>query len=290
MATVRQMMQTLLSRMDALQQNQAIQLAGVHDRMDAVELELPLIQEQSALRMRDLEARVSVEIDHATRSAEAIHEEVADKFHSLAAQMESQRHELSQMRESKKLSETRLNQAILDIERLCGTVAERPTASAYRSRISEHIRQAALDLAPAAPPSPARVPVPAVAALVSEPGVNHTENLKSPPVPATPLVNKAPAGSPVPGYDSWKRQFMQNGDPDLPADGVETNAGNPIVVCPRCYSDRTRPATPNRWDQLYRLARLFPHRCRSCSHRFYKRVGPSQLAPEDRPAEVMETR
>jgi len=46
------MMETLFAKMETLQQNQAIQLAGVHDRLDAVELELPLIQEQGALRIR----------------------------------------------------------------------------------------------------------------------------------------------------------------------------------------------------------------------------------------------
>src|SRR5580658_2009296 len=68
LATVRQMMETLFARVDALQQNQAVQLAGVHDRLDAVELEIPLIQEQSALRIRDLETRMTVEIGEAARS------------------------------------------------------------------------------------------------------------------------------------------------------------------------------------------------------------------------------
>src|SRR5579862_2283788 len=68
-AAVRHMMQTLFARMETLQQNQAVQLAGVHDRLDAVELELPLIQEQGALRIRDLEARMGAEIEQAARSA-----------------------------------------------------------------------------------------------------------------------------------------------------------------------------------------------------------------------------
>src|SRR6202789_4328032 len=68
LATVRQIMETLFARMDTLQQNQAIQMAGVHDRLDAVELELPIIQEQGALRIRDLEARMSAEIEEASRA------------------------------------------------------------------------------------------------------------------------------------------------------------------------------------------------------------------------------
>ncbi len=108
---MRQMMETLFSRVEALQQNQAMQFAGVHDRLDAVELELPLIQEQSALRVRDLEARMSVEIEEAARTAAeevaaGLQEDVAGKFGSLAAQIESQSNELNQMRESKRQVES----------------------------------------------------------------------------------------------------------------------------------------------------------------------------------------
>src|SRR5690348_16960787 len=63
LATMRQMVETLFARVETLQQNQAMQFSGVHDRLDAVELELPLIQEQSALRIRDLEERMSGEIE-----------------------------------------------------------------------------------------------------------------------------------------------------------------------------------------------------------------------------------
>src|ERR1035441_1577398 len=168
LSTVRQIIETLFARVDALQQNQAVQLAGVHDRLDAVELELPLIQEQGALRVRDREARMTVEIDAAARAAVdeatsvltvALQEEVSGKFSALAAQMETQSRELGEMRESKKLADARLNRTGLDIERLCGNLAARPdeelhrlhvepVASPFRSRIAEHIRQAAVDMAP----------------------------------------------------------------------------------------------------------------------------------------------
>jgi hypothetical protein len=313
LATVRQMMQTLFSKVEALQQNQAIQMAGVHDRLDAVELELPLIQEQGALRMRDMEARMSAEIDQAT--------------HSLAARMETQQTELSQLREAKKQTETRLSQAVLDIERLCGTLAQRQEErdhrpfveplSPYRSRISEHIRKAALELAPnghnvpphspaarerqfapstptiekAVPARPPMAPLP-----VSQPAPN-------PPAPAAAMAAQAPipdarpgpAGNSIPDFDSWKRQFMENGDAAIPGRAPEVESGSATVICPRCNSDRTRPAASNRWDPLYRLAKLSPHRCRSCSHRFYKRVGTATPGPGAEPAgqresEAMEMR
>ncbi|HEY3838461.1 MAG TPA: hypothetical protein VGL72_17900, partial [Bryobacteraceae bacterium] len=174
LATMRRMLEALFARMEALQQNQAVQLAGVHDRLDAVELELPLIQEQCALRIRDLESRMGVEIEEATRAAveeltSGLQEEVTGRFGSLMAHLESQRKELAQMRESKKQTESKLNRAVLDIERLCGNfgvktaeegqrpVAERTPgermgvevpASPFRSRISEHIRKAAVEAVP----------------------------------------------------------------------------------------------------------------------------------------------
>ena len=101
--------------------------------------------------------------------------------------------------------------------------------------------------------------------------------------PATPgktESSKAPLGrvspgpttsSPVPGFDDWKRQFMQAGEPLNPTLGPENIAKGKLAICPRCYSDRTRPATLTRLDGLFRLAGYYPHRCRACSHRFYKR-------------------
>ena len=165
LATMRQMMEALFSRVEVLQQNQAVQFAGVHDRLDAVELELPLIQEQSALRIRNLETRMSVEIEEAARSAAeeaaaGIQEDVTGKFGSLAAQLEIQRQELIQMRESKQLTEGRLNRVVMDIERLCGNLGPRPAEEIYRpvaeappspfrgSRLRSISSKAAVDAAP----------------------------------------------------------------------------------------------------------------------------------------------
>src|SRR5258708_37356574 len=90
LATVRQMMEVLFTRFDHLQQNNAMQWAGMHERLDAVELEIPLIQEQNALRLRDMEARMSAEIEEAaTRAAEdataGVHAEVSGTLVSLSA-------------------------------------------------------------------------------------------------------------------------------------------------------------------------------------------------------------
>jgi hypothetical protein len=338
---VRQMMETLFARVDSLQQNQAMQLAGVHDRLDAVELELPLIQEQGALRIRDLEARMSVEIDAAARSAveeataavtAVLQEEVVGKFTSLAAQMEAQNKELSQMRESKKLADTRLNRAILDIERLCGNLSPQPhqvpqrphiepATSPFRSRVAEHIRKAAVDFAPgednpligdphskkpgteSAPTNPsvaARTPLTlpvAQPALIPDslPSATARAATAETGVPRTLAPSTAAGEKAVPGFEAWKRQFM-DGDPLGPSLSPEPENSGGTVFCPQCYSDRTRPATLNRLDILFRLAKYTPHRCRSCSHRFYKRgkAGPNGLTddgqPESRSRAAMETR
>jgi hypothetical protein len=393
LATMRQIMETLFSRVEALQQNQAVQFAGVHDRLDAVELEIPLIQEQGALRIRDLEARMSVEIDEAARiaaeeAAAGLQEDVAGRFGALMAHIEGQRKELSQMRESKKLADSRLNRVVQDIERLCGNLGTHPAeevqrpvietvASPFRSRIAEHIRKAAVEAAPddsnpllknqqpgartqeaataaGAAPTPAssgiRQGAPAPAASLRQPEPVSPQPLTAAPVesaskagsaetavpifddwkrqfmqegePLQPTLGEprreftAVAGSTetsVPGFDDWKRQFMRQGEPVEPTLGqpgrklktvpgsggtsvpgfddwkrqfmqegepLQPTLGEPgtklkAVVCPRCYSERTRPATLTRLDGLFRLTGFNPHRCRSCAHRFYKRGAAS---------------
>jgi len=298
------MMEALFNRVETLQQNQAIQLAGVHDRLDAVELEIPLIQEQSALRIRDLETRMSVEIEEAARSAvddakAGLHQEVEGKFGSLTTQLESQRKELTEMRESKKLAESKLDRVVQDIERLCGTFAPGPVektsplvsdvpASAFRSRIAEHIRKAAMQAAPDES-NP----------LIGDPLPKKREGATPTGTHIAPKTNpsKAMAGDhPVPGFDDWKRQFMQEGEPLNPTMISEAQKKVKLVVCPRCFSERVRPASAVRLDALFRLTGLNPHRCRSCSHRFYKRGGvTSELPIEDenmtsRTEEVVESR
>jgi hypothetical protein len=289
-AVVRQMVETLFARVETLQQHQAIQLAGVHDRLDAVELQIPMIQEQSALRIRDLEARMSAEIEEIGAGLQT---EVTGRFSSLAAQMEAQREELGQIRESKRLAETRLDRAILDIERLCANLGapsrEEPaksTLTPIHSRISEHIRKAALDLAPG-------VDNP----LVADP------QLKKPRKPLEESIERAVARPPspahaangIPDFEAWKRRFMEEDEPPFPALTAEAVKPSSIVVCPRCFSDRTRPATANHWDRLFRLAGFTPHRCKSCAHRFYKRESPASSAPDNgqppaRTPNAMETR
>jgi hypothetical protein len=305
LATMREMLEALFSRIETLQQNQAVQFAGVHDRLDAVELELPLIQEQSALRIRDLESRMGVEIEEAARIAveeltSGLQEEVTGRFGSLMAQMENQRKELLQMRDAKKIAENKLNRAVLDIERLCGSfashpvedpprfvperplVSERPAAdtqaSPYRSRVSEYIRKAAVEAVPD-DSNP----------LIGDPGQPKADSkLEVRPHHTSVGGTRAPGTSPahpksadvtkpnlpegvVPGFDDWKRQFMQDGEPLKPTLVSEGVGNTRLVVCPRCYSERTRPATRNRLDGILLLAGFTPHRCRSCAHRFYKR-------------------
>jgi len=200
--------------------------------------------------------------------------DTAGKFGSLATQLESQRKELTEMRDLKKLAESRLDRVVQDIERLCGTLTPRPGAetsrtvadspqSAFRSRIAEHIRKAAVEAAPDA----------------SNPLVGD-------PLPKKPLSaaseTKAPAvDHAVPGFDDWKRQFMQDGEPLNPTMVFDEQKKIKLVVCPRCFSERTRPASPVRLDALFRLTGLSPHRCRSCSHRFYKRGGVTSELPID---------
>ena len=119
LAAVRQMMELLHSRFDALQQSHAVQFAEVHERLDGVELEIPLIQEQSALRLRDIESRMNSGI-------EEVKAEISGKLGSLSSLFETQRQELSRVRESKQRTEDRLNRAILDIEKLCGSAGRQP--------------------------------------------------------------------------------------------------------------------------------------------------------------------
>jgi hypothetical protein len=340
LATMRQMLETVFQRMDSLQQNQAVQFAGVHDRLDSVELELPLLQEQSALRLRDLETRVSSQIEDAAKSAveeasAGLQREVAGKFGSLEAQIEVQRNELDQLRESRKQVESRLSRAVLDIERLCGSLGPRPAevvyhppaaeapASQFKSRIAEHIRKAAVNAAPdesnplvgdllqkrsgterepveilsdaapqpAAPkPAPNHLPVAPAAIHCAPSEVSAAPSIADPNPDAPKAVETA-----VSGFDDWKRQFMQDGDPLLPSLGHVAGAKAKTVVCPRCFSERTRPATRTKIDGLFRLAGFTPHRCRSCAHRFYKRgtasdesFGDDHGAP--RTEEALETR
>jgi len=327
LATMRQMMETLFNRVETLQQNQAIQLAGVHDRLDAVELELPLIQEQSALRIRDLESRMSAEIEEATRSAvddakAGLQQEVEGRFGSLATQLESQRKELTEMRESKKLAESKLDRVVRDIERLCGTLGARPSeeafrqvadapSSAFRSRIAEHIRRAAVEAAPdesnpliAGPlmkkpeGAPKESPVAGpVEVRKGTPGANSSPSASVAAVSTAATPTKATAADhTVPGFDDWKRQFMQDGEPQNPTMVSEAQKKIKLAVCPRCFSERIRPASPSRLDALFRLTGMSPQRCRSCSHRFYKRggVSPEQAVDEEnmtsRTEEVLESR
>lgn len=287
-ATMRQMMESLFSRIEAVEQKQAVQLAGVHDRLDAVELELPLVQEQSALRIHDLEKRVAVQME------EAIGEAVAGRFGSLAAQLESQQKELAQLRESKKQAESRLDRAVQDIERLCGDLPAAPRAetfaaaaaapaSQFRPRIAEHIRKAAVEAAPDQS-NP----------LLGEPGRRLPAELK-PALKPIPI----PPPTPAPRFDDWKRQFMQDGQP-VNATLLPEADKSKIIVCPLCHSERTRPATATVMDGVFRLAGLSPYRCRACAHRFYKRgvvpaeeTNPEQTNAEtsaERRSEVMETR
>jgi hypothetical protein len=289
-ATMRQMMQSLFARVDALQQNQAIQLAGVHDRLDAVELEIPMIQEQSALRIRDLETRVNLGIEDATATLQS---EVAGRFTSLAAQMEAQRGELSELRESKKLADTRLNRVIADIERLCGNLevpaAPRPDATpapVLHSRIAEHIRRAALDLGPRED-NPLVADISLKKVRAHEPLVPNGS--VAPPVQA---ARPATVNNQVPGFEAWKRQFMQDGEPDSPS--LSAGPANQHVICPRCFSDRTRPATLGRLDRIFHIAGFTPHRCKSCAHRFYKRDAAAGTPLDDgqpppRTPDAMET-
>ena len=332
LTTMRQMMETLFSRIDALQQTQAVQLAGVHDRLDAVELEIPLIQEQSALRIRDLETRMTAEIQEATRAvvdemSAGFQEEVAGRLSTLMAQIESQRNDLTHMCDSKRDVESKLDRAVRDIERLCGNLAPpapapvkpaaaapavpvpaapatravevsqpqsaEPAASPYKVRISEHIRKAAIEAAPQAsnplvgqpaartpapPPAPLPPPRPAPAS----------------PTPATVAARSEDKNATAPAFDDWKRRFMHSTDHlSLPKLGEPPH--HELIACPRCYSVLTRPATPNRVDALLRLAGMYPHRCRSCSHRFYKKGVPGTELPADehetaRSSEMMEIR
>ena len=337
LATMRLMLETVFQRMETLQQNQAVQFAGVQDRLDSVELELPLMQEQSALRIRDLETRMSSQIEDAAKSAvdgvaAGLQEEVAGKLGSLEAQIDLQRNELDRMRESRIQVESRLDRAVLDIERLCGSLGPRPVeevyrpvaevpASPFRSRIAEHIRKAAVEAAPdesnplvgdvaqkgpaaenAAPtidppqpvgPRPVAVPV-TVAAFAGR-GATHEPAASVSSEAPKPLVRTSVAERTVPGFDDWKRQFMQDGDPLLPSLGHELHEKLKAMVCPRCFSERTRPATRTKIDGLFRLTGFTPHRCRSCGHRFYKRGTASDSSLEDehgdaQSEEALETR
>jgi len=44
------------------------------------------------------------------------------------------------------------------------------------------------------------------------------------------------SGKDVPGFDAWKRQFMQDGEPLDSALPAEPETKSETVVCPRCYS------------------------------------------------------
>jgi hypothetical protein len=199
---------------------------------------------------------------------------------SLVAQIENQRNELAQMRDSKKLAETKLDRVVQDIERLCGNLTPRPPetsapaaapaqASPYRVRIAERIRKAAMEAAPEDHNPLIGQPAPRVA--------------PASPVVSQPVRPAAAAQAPekaIPGFDDWKRRFMESNE-NLNAQKSAESRKHEVIACPRCYSILTRPATPNRVDGLLRLAGMIPHRCRACSHRFYKKGVPAPDAPAE---------
>ena len=47
--------------------------------------------------------------------------------------------------------------------------------------------------------------------------------------------------------------------------------GRRISECPRCRSDRVRPAWPRLVDKLLRFSFVTPYRCEACRRRFYAR-------------------
>jgi hypothetical protein len=268
LAVVRQMMESLYARFEALQQNHAIQFAGVHERLDAVELEIPLVHERTALGMRNIESRLNAGIEEVRAELQA---EVSGRLGSLSAQFETQHLELSRLQEAKQATEIRLNRALQDLERL--------TNSMGRQTAVHQPEHAPLVRPQADPPPP---PVPAVPAAATN-------------APVQPRYVQVD-----PRFEEWKKQYMEFDKRD-DSDQSEREAENPldpaILTCPRCASIRVRPATPVGIDRLFRLAGLKPHRCRSCSHRFYK-MGEVVLAEpaEDKaapgspvPTEALET-
>lgn len=330
---VRQMLEMLYGRFEALQQNHARQFAGVHDRLDAVELEIPLIQESSALRIRDLEERMGSAIEEAAKAAvedaaAGLQADFASRFGSLASQLDSQHQELLQLRDSRKSTESKLDRAIQEIERIGCVWGEQgehqrqprppelpvPTASPARTRIAQHIRQAAIDLAPdvsnplVADPPPRKLPEDAWAEAVARAARLGHVAAAAAGQSGTPAQNPVVANSPAnsasatktsapersaperrdPGFEEWKRQFMQPGEPLMPTlkSADEEKAKKGAVNCPRCDSARVRVATRNSLDELFGLIRLTPHRCRTCSHRFYKFRVVAQETEEHRREEL----
>jgi hypothetical protein len=258
LVVVRQMMESLYARFDALQQNHAIQFAGVHERLDAVELELPLIQERTALGMRNIESRVKAGIEEVRTELQA---EVSGRFGSLSAHFETQHRELSRLQEAKQVTENRLNRALQDLERLTNSMGQQTA-----------IRQ------------PERTPL--------------VRPQADPPAAHTPV--QPPHAHVDPRFEEWKKQYMEFDKPDnppQPESEPETPLDSEILTCPQCASIRVRPAKPTGIDWLFRWAGLKPHRCRACSHRFYK-MGEVVLAEplEDKvtpdspvPTEALET-
>ena len=241
LAAVRQMMESLYARFESLQQNHAIQFAGVHERLDAVELEIPLIQERTALGMRNIESRVKAGIEEVRAELQA---EVSGRLGSLSAQFETQHRELSRLQEAKQVTENRLNRALQDLERLTNSMGE---------QTATHQPERAPLVRPQADPRAA--PVPAVPA----------------PAPYAPV--QSPQARVDRRFEGWKKQYMEfgeSGNGHQPDRQLETRPVSDILTCPRCSSIRVRPATPTGIDRLFRLAGIKPHRCRSCSHRFYK--------------------
>jgi len=265
LAVVRQMMESLYARFEALQQNHAIQFAGVHERLDAVELEIPLVQERTALGMRNIESRLNAGIEEVRAELQA---EVSGRLGSLSAQFETQHLELSRLQEAKQATEIRLNRALQDLERL--------TNSMGRQTAVHQPEHAPLVRPQADPPPP---PVPAVPAAATN----------APVQPPYVQVDHR--------FEEWKKQYMEFDNAHPPDPEADAPLDPEILTCPRCASIRVRRAKPVGIDRLFRLAGLKPHRCRTCSHRFYK-MGEVVLAEpaEDKaapgspvPTEALET-
>ena len=306
-----QIMESLFDQVQTLQQNQAIHFSSVHDRLDAVELELPLIQEQSALRIRDIEVRMTGEVQDAVEEATSgLQNAFMGKLGSLTELIENQQRELAQIRESRQLTETRLSHAVRDIERLCGELTPHRDNERFHSQpespgyvyppqVGEHPRKVAFEFSRGPGNSLVAEPNLKRSLAYSENGIPdarlsrqgqptsarsafHRQEAAKPD--GERVLRSKPAESSVPGFDDWKLQFMLDPESSETTLPPAQEAKDKIPRCPKCLSERIRPATHTRLDLVFRLIGLTPHRCRACTHRFYK-YGPP-VSPAVHPDET----
>lgn len=130
---------------------------------------------------------------------------------------------------------------------------------------------------------------PAVTPLDEKPALVEAQPAVTPlddkPASFEPPTVRVLANAPMPDpanvfREQREAQQSPTAKASVPSRSRNKPARRRIVLCPQCRGPRARPATLKWWDHLFRLARVTPHRCLYCGHRFYKWGAPASTTAE----------